>query len=209
MRRAVTAILGAVLLVLSAAALLLAVDVLRFESRVAGDDVRFREAAAARGLWRAPELFPWAAARALLGVDDDLEYRRALRTFRLGRPHESSYRQQRLLGIRARAQEQLEKIVDSHADPKRRAAAANLIGALDFINADQVAPRPVLFRAAADAFRAAVTLDPANEDAKYNLELAVSHLHAAQVFGGKNDSSTTPSGNGGKGAGAGSPGTGY
>jgi hypothetical protein len=62
-------------------------------------------------------------------------------------------------------------------------------------------------RSVAD-FQSAVQLDPANDDAKYNLELLLRELLARGVRPGSNGSSTGPA-KGHKGAGGGQPGRGY
>ena len=60
-----------------------------------------------------------------------------------------------------------------------------------------------------DAFRRAVTLDPTNEDAKYDLELVLNLLREAQQESRGSGRSTRSGGQPGQGAGAGSRGGGF
>ena len=64
-----------------------------------------------------------------------------------------------------------------------------------------------VLQGATAAFQAAIADDPSNDDAKFNLELALSRLHAAQAVFNPNQNGGNPQF--GKGAGAGEPGTGY
>jgi hypothetical protein len=55
----------------------------------------------------------------------------------------------------------------------------------------------------------AVALDPANDDAKYNLELALQRSRGIQLTEGAGGQNPSPGGSGSSGAGAGDPGSGY
>jgi hypothetical protein len=88
--------------------------------------------------------------------------------------------------------------------------AANLVGVLSLLGAADVsvADRSTFVARAVEDFRRAVELDPANDDAAYNLELALRLLHEVQRQGNANQ--PQPRGNpGGGAAGAGTVGSGY
>jgi hypothetical protein len=163
-------------------ALLLAADVLRLGDALRSDDVRFRATPERSGLWEISEVFPAGGARALLGMDDDIAYRRALLAFQRGRPWGLALRRSRLLEFRDEAQDRLASILASDADPARRSAAANLLGVLSFVAATQERKEEATsVRNAAKAFRDAIALDPGNDDAKHNLELALGSLAESKI----------------------------
>ncbi|MDX6438254.1 MAG: hypothetical protein QOF45_837 [Gaiellaceae bacterium] len=188
---------------------LLALDVHRREHSFQADDVLFRVEPLRKDRWQPAELVPFGAARALLGVDDDLAYRRALQLVRRARPRTVTYEQSELVGLRAVAQMQLGLVVRQDADAARRSAAANLLGvlALSLATIDD-SLRPTLLGNAAADFRRAIRLDPESDDAKYNLELVLQRLEGA---GGGGTARTSPGNtfNQGAGAGTGREGTGY
>jgi hypothetical protein len=209
MKRPVRIPLAVCSLLAAAALILLGVDALRWPGVVRAGDVRFQAAPANPGLWRASVLFPFGDVQGLLGLADDLAYRRALQTFRRGRPRVPGYFDTRLITLRARAQQALGAIVDASGDRSRRSAAANLVGVLGFANAvADPNQSPDYLHAAIESFRSAISLDPGNADAKYNLELALVRLRQAEQQTGTQP--TSPSRGGTKrGAGNGQPGTGY
>jgi len=196
-------------LALAAFLSLLALDVARRETSFQADDVVFRAEPRGADRWQPVEIVPFGAARALLGVDDDLAYRRTLQLVRRASPRAISYEQSELIVLRARAQTQLSLIVRRDGDPGRRSAAATLLGvfALSLAVIDD-SLRPTLLADAAADFRRAVTFDPENEDAKYNLELALDRL-ATEGGGGGARTSAGRTFNQGAGAGSGREGAGY
>jgi len=188
-------------------ALLLARDVQHRQASFRADDIRFRTAPAA-DLWRPSQLVPFGTAMALLGVRDDLAYRRALRTLRLGTPRRLVFASPPALALRAEAQLRLARIAQTDADPARRSSAENFLGGLSFAAAaEDPESRDSLLEGAAASFEAAIADNESNEDAKYNLELALSRLRA-------DSSSALPRSNvgtasTGRGAGVGRAGSGY
>ena len=166
-------------LVAAAFLVLVAIDAHAWGSRIPADDLRFRHDAADSRLWSRADVAPFGVARKLLGIDDDLLYRRALRAFRVGRPREPLFRQ----GVstqRIRAQVALEKYVAVSDDDRREAQAANLIGVLGFAAAAQDAGQRITFlNDAIASFKRAILLDPRNDDAFYNLEFALDQLKEA------------------------------
>ena len=75
-----------VALTVAIVALLLALDVGRWQTTISRDDVRFKATPTRANLWQPDELLPFHAARSLLRLDDDIEYRQTLRNFWLAPP---------------------------------------------------------------------------------------------------------------------------
>ena len=207
MRRWLPAAVAVLLAAVGVLALLLAHDVQQRRASFAADDARFRSAPVA-GLWNPSQLIPFGAATRLLDVQDDLAYRRALRTLRLSQPHQLVFASPPTLALRADAQLHLARSVQSDRDRSRRSAAENLLGGLLLAaSAEDADSEASLLEGAVGSFRAAIADDGANEDAKYNLELALSRLRSAL-------SSSIPRSNignasSGRGAGVGRAGSGY
>lgn len=166
---------GGLLLVASALLLLVAADALRWESRLAADDIAFRDAPGRADLWRTRELAPGGAARVLLGLDDDLAFREAIRMFRLGRPRQLAYRNPALTAVRAEAQTALGRLARSEHEAHRRSEALNLLGVLSLgvEGRESAANRARFLESGIASFQTAVQLDERNERAKYNLELSL------------------------------------
>jgi hypothetical protein len=109
---------------------------------------------------------------------------------------------------RRRAEEGARRLLDRGGDSATRALGSNLLGVLAFEDASLDRARANRHAmASVDAFREAIRLDPANEDAKFNLELALTLMP---------EDTAAPSGSGrgagpstGSGAGATPPGGGY
>lgn len=198
-----TCLVGAVL------SFLLALDVASTSAALRDDDVRYQALPEER-LWSPTERVPGGLARTLLGVDDDVLFRRALRATRLSHPETPGFSDPSYVVNRNDASAWLTDIVQHGGSDERKAAAANLLGVLSF--ADAIADytnRGRLLASAAGRFRQAIALDPGNEDAKHNLELALSRskgLELSESGGGTNPS---PGGKGARGAGAGEAGSGY
>ena len=77
---------GALLCLVSALVLaVLAWDVSQSRAALSGGDVEFRIAPETAGLWRASTVVPFDAATRLLGAEDDIEIRQAVRAVRLAR----------------------------------------------------------------------------------------------------------------------------
>ena len=190
-------------------ALLLALDVGRWETAFARGDVRFVSAPTRKDLWKPNEILPFEPAKGLLGVDDDLVYRRTLRAFYNARPHANRWSQTNIDQLRSEATVTLAEFIrNTDNDPRRRSQAANLLGvmALGLAATDDPQQRLRFLQYASRSFRGALTMDSTNEDAKFNLELALRLLRQ----------SPTPQGGGsargpGRGGGAAlaEPGSGY
>ena len=158
---------------------LVAVDAHAWSARLGADDLRYRRDASAHRLWRVSELAPVGVTRALLGIGDDLAYRRALRDFRLGRVTEPLAAPS-ITTHRIAAQIELTHVADSNGSDAIRSQVDNLLGVLGFgLGSQDFGQRKAFFNNAISAFRSAVVLDPANDDAFYNLEYALDQLHSS------------------------------
>ena len=162
-------------------------------------------------LWQPDEVVPGGLARRLLAVDDDV----LLPARDPGRPPQPSgdagvHRPglHRSAGTRRPpgSPTSCRATTSRHAARGRRTCSASLSFAdaiADYEN------RGKLLASAAGRFRQAIALDPANDEAKFNLETVLSSsrgLELAESGGGTNPS---PGGKGARGAGAGDPGSGY
>lgn len=198
---AVVALAAAVLVALLAADLRSTQAALR-----SGDTVFAQSPAAAR--WQASTILPSGFSRRILGISDELAFRRAAQTFvavqSAGLGIDNGYSESQR---RAALEVTLTNLARS-SDPRRAAAADNLLGILAFTDSQQTgasAPAPVE-RSVAD-FQSAVQLDPANVDAKFNLEWLVRQLVAHGTRVGNGGQGAIAKGH--KGAGGGLPGKGY
>jgi hypothetical protein len=170
--------LGAALACLGAATLLVlfALDTHAWSSRLPADDLRYRRDASTGGLWRLHELAPGGIARRVLGIEDDLDYRRGLRDFRIGRSTEP-VSSPSITTHRIAAQVELTQIAATSTDPVLRSQADNLLGVLGFgLGTQDIGARNAFFNNAITAFRTAAVLDPSNDDAFFNLEYALDQL---------------------------------
>ena len=200
----------AVLLALTAA------DVVRWRSAVPADDVRFRVGSGGERQWRPETNAPFRLGMRVLGIDDDLAFRRMLQSLRASKLRDATVSDPALALHRTATSEQLESIVVRNPDPKLRSRASTLLGVLD-IAAWNSTPqagtagvdRSELLLSAIASFEQAIALDPENDDAKYNLQLMLQRgagILPTEAAGGK---SPSPGGRGSSGAGAGAPGSGY
>jgi hypothetical protein len=205
--RTLAAIVGCLLV--GSALVLLGVDLTRWHSALRSDDVTYR-AAPERHLWAPSTFLPSRVSRSLLGVGDDLTYRDAVRAFRLARIGSPVFSDPATIVQRNDAAVRLNDVVEHDSDPLRRSAAANLLGAIAYSDAlSDFTNRAKLIVIASQRFGQAITLDPGNDDAKYNLELtlALGRAQGLQESGGGQN--PAPGGKGSKGAGAGAPGSGF
>lgn len=205
----VTVAVVAACLVGAVFAFLLALDVAATSAALRDDDVRY-QALPEEQLWSPRQRVPGGIAAALLGAEDDMLFRRALRATRLSHPESPGFSDPSYVVNRNDASAWLTDIVQHGASTERRSAAANLLGVLSFSDAiADYTNRGRLLASAASRFRQAIALDPGNEQAKHNLELTLSRskgLELAESGGGTNPS---PGGKGARGAGAGEAGSGY
>ena len=141
-------------------------------------------------------------------MDDDLTLRRALALFHTGYTGIPS-RDQSSAGTEARgeAEAALERAIRVEGDGPRASIAANLLGVLVLVDAATgVGQSAATVNRAIVEFQNAIHLDPADDDAKANLELAMSQAPPDSPF------RTSRLGSTGKrhgGASESSPGRGY
>jgi hypothetical protein len=155
---------------------LLALDARAWSTRFPADDLRYRQDPTADALWQPTELSPFGLDRNVLGIRDDIAYRRALREFRIGRPLEALFSTE-VTTHRVQAQIALTNVVGTGGNAVRASQAANLLGVLGFAMATQdVGQRATFLNNAITAFRQAIALDPSNDDALFNLEYALDQL---------------------------------
>ncbi len=196
--------LGLALLAAAALLLVLADDVRRWPVAVTGGDVQVRVAARRVDPWRAPDRLPFHPAERLLGVEDDLEYRRAARLFVLARRYGSSVVSGSVTPVQE-AQRRLLALEGRDGDLSRRSVAANLRGVLTHDTAEYGASGYA--ERSLRRFRDAVRIDPSNEQAKFNLELMLARTDVPRdpPAGGGRQRGVTEA----EGAGSTPPGRGY
>ncbi|MGH2995659.1 MAG: hypothetical protein ACRDM9_05025 [Gaiellaceae bacterium] len=158
-----------VLLALAAIAALMARDAAAIRHGMERGDLAFEALPAAERLWRFETTIP--AADAIFGIEDDLIYRRALRTFAVDdRRSQNPYDFSRP-AFRAEAQAALGEAERSGLTSAQRSKLATLAGVLLF---DEAVSDPVngpnLIRQSLGHFQRAVRIDPTNSEAKYDLE---------------------------------------
>jgi len=175
LRRHWAAVAAVVCAGLAAVLVLLAVDVHAWQTTIARDDVRFRAMHSHRSLWRPPTALPGDPALHLLGLGDAVSYRHAVQLFWFSRVGSDPETRLDLPTTRAQAQQDLQVIVDSARTAVERSTAANLLGVIVVTSplvTDPQAQAQTLKRAA-EYFQQAITINPANYDAKLNLQLVL------------------------------------
>ena len=191
-----------VLLALAFGVARLAADVRGWERMFAADD------ATPGATWTASTRIPGRAAELLLGVEDDVASRRAIRRYR------------QTVSVRARLDNALGATAERAAAETALAAIANGVGArasqaatlLGILTVGDLARGGGRDSSQAETaignFQSAVRADPSNDLAKFDLELALRELEAHGVRVGPGTGTGTGA-NGRKGAGSGTPGAGY
>lgn len=161
-----------VLLVLAAISALVARDAAAIRHGMDRGDLAFEALPAAERLWRFETTLPFADT--LLGIEDDLVYRRALRAFavddrRAANPYDFSRP-----AFRAEAQATLVNAEGAGLTPAQRSKLATLAGVLAFDEAvNDPVNGPNLVRQSLAHFQRAVRVDPTNTEAKYDLEFVL------------------------------------
>ncbi|MEX0850580.1 MAG: hypothetical protein WD015_03665 [Gaiellaceae bacterium] len=209
-RRAVMAMAAALCFVLAITLLLVAHDVLRWREAMPAGDVRYRVSPEASDSWQPDTLLPFGAARELLDVGDDVDFRLALRSFRLARLDDTTVSDPEIALLRNAAEARLEVITTGSGDRRRRSRAAGLLGALGLARvATETQDRLPLIESTIASLQLAIALDPENDEAKFNLEVALQRSRGLQLTEASGGQNPTPGGAGSQGAGTGDPGTGY
>jgi hypothetical protein len=197
---------AALALVLAAVAGLLARDVRAWDDALRRGDETFA-AVPREGGWSASPLLPADPARRLLALDDDLAIRRAIRAFVVARATPRGFDNGVARAAALAAAESSLSAVAGEGSPKQTSQASDLLGVL-LAPTGRVSGGSAPEEAARSAFEAAVRADPANTDAKYNLELLLRRELPTGVREGPGGGSGSR-GSGRRGAGSGTPGRGY
>jgi hypothetical protein len=161
--------------------------------------------------WPLPHGAASGIAERLLGVRDDVAFRRALALYRAALPNANEQQQfdfdRELPAKRIRAQRALSDVSVDDRDPRIRSRAANMLGIL--LRGQPTPTDPAQQRAqilgVIGFFRTAIKLDPGDDDAKLNLELVLRDPQT-EAFIGPDPSGTTDTG---KQGGTGEAGQGY
>ncbi|HSL65922.1 MAG TPA: hypothetical protein VK874_14815 [Gaiellaceae bacterium] len=170
--RPLRALLALVLLVAATALALLAEDVRRWPGRVDRGDVMLASGRVAPGAWEPDDRLPLRVPEERLALDDDLRLRDALRLVRLTRTGLDALDANEVRRRQSRAEDALARVEERDPDPARRSRAATMRAVLLYEDALASGSRTsdLLGRSIASLERA-IELDPANADAKLNLEL--------------------------------------
>jgi hypothetical protein len=191
---------------------LLAWDVAQGRAALSGGDVQYRIAPETAGLWRASTFVPFDAATRLLAAEDDIEVRQAVRAVRLARLDDptASLSDPQVAILRNAAQARLDVLVTGDQSAEVRSRAAGLLGVIGLSRlVSETQDRVALLSETVSNLQLAIELDPSNDEAKYNLELALQRSRGIQLTEGAGGQNPSPGGTGSTGAGAGDPGSGY
>jgi hypothetical protein len=209
-RRIALGAAAAACLAFAAVLFLLAADSARWRDAFGPDDVRYRGAPEERTLWHPGTLVPGDPAGLLLGVGDDVRFREAVQSLRLGRLDQGFSSDPALALPRAEAQSRLARVAESDPSPERRSRALGLLGVISFAaSLYEARGQAALVGEAVTALQAAIALDPSNDEAKANLEQALQRRRALAALAGAGATDPAPGGEGARGAGAANTGSGY
>ena len=166
---------------------LFAVDVHRWQARIEADDAVSRTASWRPSLWQPRTILPASLSRDALGLGDDVAYRQAVNLFHRGNARQQiSLATPRELDARAEATVALSAASASDRNAQRRSQALTLLGVLDLLIPTGAQPeqRIAAQLSAVQEFTAAIGADPTNEEAKFDLELALRLIHYRSGHGG-------------------------
>ena len=200
------AALALVVVLAGALGLAAAHDLRAWDDALDRGDARFA-ATPATATWRADTWLPEGISRRALALDDDLALRRAEQAYAVARATprglDNGARQAR---VRATAELAL---ADAAAvgSGEQSSRAGNLLGVL-VATGDEGADASVGERRAGELFEAAIRADAENGYAKYNLELLLRRIRVVGTREGTG-SGAGDRGASRRGAGSGTPGSGY
>jgi hypothetical protein len=209
-RRATIVVAVAGCALLSLFFVLLAVDVVRSHEALASGDDDYATSPKEGSLWKPGALGASTISRKVLGVDDDLRFREAVRALRLSQRDEPTDSSPDAVLRRAKAQKLLEQVSTRDPDRRRRSRALSLLSVLLLSTpaADQE-ERATTQRIALANLQRAIETDPTNDEAKYNLEVVLRRRAGVQtVQGGPTPNPSSGEGQS-RGAATGPPGKGY
>lgn len=169
------ALAGVLAIVAGLAAIVLALDVGRVHASLAANDARYRLLPfSARQ--DAGTILPEVLAIRLLGAGDDLKYRRALQHLAALHARERSSTSRNYAVLVTNAQRGLIEISQTDDDPRRRSEATNVLGVFAVADPASYSGFNPEFPAGIRIFQNAVRIDPSNQEAKRNLEIALRGL---------------------------------
>jgi len=208
---------AAVMLALAAALVLFARDAWHWGRAIRDADARAALQPVSPDTWQADTAFPGGAVRRILGIDDDLAFRRAAMGLYSLKTKKASNKDIILV------ETNLERIVETDTDHARASRAADYLGLLFYANRSQPqqaispyvkpntpgaqSPTQTGEQKAVVEFQTAVRLDPGNANAKRNLEAMLQQAKAASEQGTPKPGSGEKTGS--KGSGSRPPGNGY
>jgi hypothetical protein len=168
-----------VAIALAAGLAVFAGDVLAASSTMKRDDLRFRVAPDARGLWKIEGRTP--SLESILQLNDDLAWRKAALRFQLSRARANIQYDPSRTASRADTQAAIAEAEREDLDSRQASQMANFSAILGYEEAvGDPQNGPTLLRKALSEFRRAIQLDEANEEAKFNLELLLRLLEPDQ-----------------------------
>jgi hypothetical protein len=174
LRPAVGALAVAALVVASALLVTLAADVLRWDRNLRDGDLAYASRQSTD--WQPDTVLSQGLSRSLLGVKDDVAYRAAVAEFWRSDP-KAPLRSFEDVTRRSAAERHIARTAEHDPNAVRRSALATLRGALLLEEArNSPIQRQVFVRRAIEQFKRAATLDPANDDAVFDLELSLKLL---------------------------------
>ena len=142
-----------------------------------------------------------------LGAEGELRYRSAVQTFTTALRTERGFDNgERRARVRSAAEALLSEVATTAA-PAKAGQAQTLLGVL-VASGGRVTGGESAQERARSAFETAVRIDPANVDAKYDLELLLRRERPTATGEGR-DNGSGPRGSSQRGAGSGTPGRGY
>jgi hypothetical protein len=177
---------AAVLAVAAATLLaLLAVDVLRVPAQIAAGDTHFEGAPLRqRDPWEDVGFFPERLGTRVLGLEDDLDFRRTISLYAHIDPRKVQITTPEQEALRGRTVLELTLLSKEERDARRRSRLLNLHGSLTVGRyTSDPTEREANLKNAIESFRTAIRLDPQNADAKVNLELALRAAPPGQLAG--------------------------
>ncbi|HEY1478558.1 MAG TPA: hypothetical protein VGF46_00930 [Gaiellales bacterium] len=206
--RVLRPVLAVIALLLALGAVLLAIDVGRWQDRIVSND-RVLAADPLAPVHPVPStLVPFDPARRLVGLADDLRLRSAIQAFVVARHTGAGFDNGDERARRVEIAESGLEDVILRGSPRQVSQAEVLLGVLEF--GGKTAPTGVdsPAQAAVSSFTEAARLEPDNLPAKFDLELALRAITPVGVRPGSNPSAGIQ-GHGQNGAGSGLPGSGF
>ena len=156
---------------------LLARDVRAWQETVPEGDRTFQARPGDTTLWAPAAPALGGVSKQLLGLEEDLRLRRAARLFRLSRPRAGLQRTPKELSYATAAQVIFGELQRGDHPRDLRSSAANELGVMALVDAlADPTQSQGLTRRAVQKFTEATKLDPANEEARLNLELVLTLL---------------------------------